>query len=79
MRYFIETTCQGFEIEQLIERNKIEEMVFQVVIREAKSIKRFTWFLLKNDISFKRESLGSGITIFFVDMAIPFFVRKRKK
>lgn len=76
-RYFIGTSHQSMEIEQLLDKNKIDENVFQVVIKEAKFVKRFTWYLLKKDISFERKPLGSGITNFFVDCTMPFFMQKK--
>lgn len=77
-RYFVGTMHECMEIEQLIERDKINETVFQVVIRQSTYVARFTWFLLKKDISFKRSPLGSGITNFFIDRTIPFFMQKKK-
>ena len=77
-RYFIGTSHQSMELEQLLERGKIDEKVFQVVIKQSKHIQRFTWYLLKNDISFERKPLGSGITNFFVDRTMPFFMAKKE-
>lgn len=77
-RYFIGTLHQACEIEQLIKTDKTKGKVFQVVIRESVHIKRFTWFLLKNDLAFERKPLGSGITNFFVDLSMPFFTKRKK-
>ncbi len=75
-RYFIETLPQVYEIEQLIKKED-ENIIIQVIIEKNDYIKRFTWFLLTQDINFNRKPLGSGITVFYVDKTIPFFIKKK--
>lgn len=78
MRYFIENLNQIFDLEQKIKRNETSS-VFQVVVREPSQIKRLTWFLLKLDINFERKPLGSGITCFYIDLDVPFFIKPKGK
>lgn len=78
MRYFISTLHQISELEQKIKRKETDS-VFQVVVRENNHIRRFTWTMLTLDINFERKPLGSGITIFYVDTSVSFFVADRKK
>ncbi|MDP8268214.1 MAG: hypothetical protein P9L97_05745 [Candidatus Tenebribacter davisii] len=75
-RYFIESLPQTYEVEQIIKK-ETKNNIFQVVIEKGEYIKRFTWFLLKQDINFTRKSLGSGITIFFVDKTVHYFIAKK--
>lgn len=77
MRYFIENLNQVFEIEQKIKRKETAG-VFQVIVRESSHIKRLTWFLLKLDINFERKPMGSGITCFFIDTKISFFIQPKE-
>lgn len=72
-RYFIETYRQVYELEHIIKQGTRTK--FQAIVKNPADIKRFTWFLLKNDMSFERKPLGSGITIFFVDAAGSFFMK----
>ena len=78
MRYFFETLMNLYEFEQQLEKGKVEK-VFQVVLRDASHIKRFTWLLLQKNINFKRSPLGSGITIFHVDTKVNYFMDKEQK
>jgi len=78
MRYFIHTLTQLADLEQLIKKGETDE-VFQVVIRESNHIKRFTWHLLELDINFERKPLGSGITNFYIDINVSFFLPKKKE
>ena len=77
MRYFAYSLNQIWEIEQKIKKKEIAS-VFQVILSESAHIKRFTWCLLNLNINFKRSPLGSGITIFYVDMNIPFFLSPKE-
>jgi len=77
MRYFIESLNHIYDLEQKIKKGETEN-IFQVVILNAAHIKRFTWNLLKLDINFERKSIGSGITIFYIDKKVAFFVGEKK-
>ena len=77
MRYFIESLNHIYDLEQKIKKGETEN-IFQVVILNATHIKRFTWNLLKLDINFERKSIGSGITIFYIDKKVAFFVGEKK-
>lgn len=77
-RYFIMSMHDLMTLEQIIkEEEKI--VIFQVVVKNAPEIKRLTWFFLSHDINFERKPLGSGVTIFYVDKTVPFFLKKRDK
>lgn len=76
-QYFIGTMYKTLEMETLIKNRKIKDEAIQIIVKEAKDIKRLTWFLLQQDISFQRKPLGSGITSFFVDFTEPFFMNKK--
>lgn len=78
MRYFIETLNQIYDLEQKIKRGETDN-VFQVIVRESSHIKRLTWNLLKADINFERKPLGSGITCFYIDMKVKFFIGSKEK
>jgi len=78
-RYFVSTLHQICEVTQLIETEQIKTNVFQVVVLESEHIKKLTWCLLKKDISFERKPLGSGITNFFIDTTLPFFMKTKPK
>lgn len=78
MRFFIHTLNELVDLEQLIKRGETDD-VFQVVVREGSHIKRFTWALLRLDINFERKPLGSGITNFYVDRNVSFFLPKKKE
>lgn len=76
--YFITSVHDLMTLEQII---KAEEkiVIFQVVVKNASDIKRLTWFFLTHGVNFERKSLGSGITIFYVDKTVPFFMKKKDK
>ena len=76
MRYFISTLHEIYELEQKIKKGETDA-VFQVVVRESTYIKRLTWHLLKLDINFERKPLGSGITIFYIDLDVSFFLSNK--
>lgn len=78
MRYFIEELRELHDLEQLIKKKKTDK-VFQVVIRASEYIKKFTWCLLKLDINFIRKPLGSGITIFYIDTDVQFFLSAKEE
>ena len=77
-RYFIETFHDVFAMEQIIKKEE-ETTMFQIVIKCAADIKRLTWFLLTQDLNFERKPLGSGITIFYIDKTVPYFLKKKDK
>ena len=77
MRYFIHTLNEVADLEQRIKR-KETDTVFQVVARESNHIKRLTWCLLTLDINFERRPLGSGITIFYIDTSVSYFLLKKE-
>jgi len=76
-RYFIETFNDVYALEQIIKKSKTT--MFQAVVKTASEVKRLTWTLLNMDVNFKREPLGSGITIFYIDKSVPFFLTKKDK
>jgi len=78
VRYFIFTLNDCYQLEQEMKNGKTDT-VFQAIIYKADYIKRLTWFLLKLDINFSRKPLGSGITIFYIDMDVPFFLSSKEK
>ncbi len=77
-RYFVETIHDAMTLEQIIKKEE-KVVVLQAVVLHSASVKRLTWFFLTNDINFERKSLGSGITIFYVDKTVPFFLKKKDK
>lgn len=77
-RYFIEIYNDVLAVEQIIKQED-GPILLQVVIKNAPEIKHFTWFLIAQDINFTRSPLGSGITIFYIDKNVPFFLRKKDK
>lgn len=77
MRYFIHTTYETNDLKQQIKNGNTDD-VFQVIVRESNHIKMLTWHLLNLDINFERKPLGSGITIFYIDKSVPFFLPEKK-
>ncbi len=73
--YFLYSASQVSDMERLI-KNKDEglERVVRVCLYQAPLMKRLTWFLLKHNISFKRETAGSGIAVFYIDRELKYFV-----
>ncbi|RLD61367.1 MAG: hypothetical protein DRI95_14315 [Bacteroidetes bacterium] len=75
-RYFIETYNDVYALEQIIKKEETITL-FQAVVKQASDIKIITWTLISLDIGFKREPLGSGITMFYIDKSVPYFLQKR--
>lgn len=76
MRFFVETLNQVFDVQHKIKGGEIKGVV-QVIIGNSLHIKKFIWFLLREDISFNRVAAGGGIAIFYVDTKIKFFVEAK--
>lgn len=77
MRYFIATYPKLYDLEQQVKKGSVDP-VFQVVIKDSPQIKRFTWFLLSQDIQFERKSAGAGIAIFYVDTKLNYFLKEKE-
>jgi hypothetical protein len=72
IRYFVYGTGVCSDLEQSIKRGETED-IFQIVAYDSKVVKRLIWFLLKQNISFSKQSMGAGITILYIDKTVAFF------
>ena len=73
-RFFVEAAMVLYDLEDMIKKGGTEPVI-QVLLKDSKLIKRFIWFLLKEDIDFKRNSMGAGISMFHIDTKLKFFVQ----
>ena len=77
-RYYIETYQQTMEIIAQIKNGETKNVI-TVLFLNSDHIKKFTWFLLRDDISYERKPGGSGIAIFHVDTTLNYFVKPKKR
>jgi hypothetical protein len=75
-RYFISNIDHVLDFHQKIKGKKVQGVV-QVIVQGTIPVRKLTWFLLKENISFQKTSQGAGIYIFYIDTKVKFFVEKK--
>lgn len=78
-RYFIWNYSNLSDVQKLIKNGEIKSKVIDLIVHKSTEQKSITWWLLKEDISFERSSMGSSIARFTIDLTMPYFVKAKKE